>query len=163
PSSETTPRSSAFSRSRIAARSTERPMPALSLSRETCMKTIPISAKAISPIHARPVSRRSSRGWSASVASRRSARLPHPGEPSGRGAGGAGDLVSRRREAAAGQQRGLCAAPAGADRQVGRAYTTPCPLGQEALHTTVFKRVERNPCKSPARNQERPRQRQGAV
>ena len=43
-------------------RSTARPMPAFSLSSETCMKTMPISATPMSAIHARPRMRRSSSG-----------------------------------------------------------------------------------------------------
>ena len=49
-----------FWRSRVSAAVTARLMPALSLSSETCMKTMPMSATATSAIHARPRTRRSS-------------------------------------------------------------------------------------------------------
>src|SRR5205085_7417845 len=47
--------------------------------------------------------------------------------------------------------------------QIGRADAALRPLGQEALHTAVFKRMEGNPCKSAFRSEQLPGGGQGAV
>ena len=71
-----------FWRSSVAVVSTAREMPELSLSSETCIATIPISATPTRQIHARPRRRRSMTRWSGSP--RRRSKTPVTG---GRGAG----------------------------------------------------------------------------
>ena len=63
-----------FWRSSVAVVSTARPMPELSLSSETCIATIPMSARPTRQIHARPRSSRSTTRWSGSA--RRRSRSP---------------------------------------------------------------------------------------
>ena len=69
-----------FWRSKVSAAVTARLMPALSLSSETCMKTMPMSATATSAIHARPRTRRSSTRASPT----RMARVPRRSASGGR-------------------------------------------------------------------------------
>src|SRR3954467_15668027 len=88
------------------------------------------------------------------------ARGAHPGRA---GARIGRHLAGRRRDRPARQQLGLGHATAGAHRQVRRA-DAPLRAGrEEALHASVFKRVERNPCKPPTDAQQLPRRRQGGV
>ncbi len=56
---ETSLRSAELLRSSVLAVVTARPMPELSFSSETCIATMPMSPKAMTPIHTRPRTRRS--------------------------------------------------------------------------------------------------------
>ena len=90
--------------------STARPMPALSFSSETCMKTIPPSAIPISQIHARPRSSAVDQavvGQRADASKRRCAAAARLRAAAARGAAGRGAAV---RAAGAGRRRGAARA-----------------------------------------------------
>src|SRR3954471_14560102 len=99
--------------------------------------------------------RRSSRGGDLELA-----RGAHPGRP---GARIGGHLARGRGDRATGQELGLGNATAGAHRQVRRADAPLRAVREEALHASVFKGVERNPCKPAADAQELPRRGQRRV
>jgi hypothetical protein len=83
-----------FWRSSVEVVSTARPMPELSLSSETCIATIPISARPTKQIHTRPRRRRSMTRWSG-IARRRS-KTPVPGRGAGTARGAATGPETRR-------------------------------------------------------------------
>ncbi len=138
-SSEFSTASAAFWRCSAASRSSERPIPELSLSSPSCRVTMPIRAKAMMPIQTRLRIRRSSRRWLASASSLPTRAISPAARPpcaarSGRAAGagrlagrGAGPDMRRGRGAATGRRRGARGGAACAWDAAGGVTRSPRP------------------------------------